>query len=149
MSLPSQLAVWPTLEMFQKLRHLAKFLMGALLQGSPASTAVVSSWRQYSWGPHFRPAPVPLRRGAIAALLAVLSARRRHRTMPLCVRSRQLEPVGGNPSAKHLSLVGISTGEQVKFSPFLPAFGAQTREAEALCERLDMYVHGITETERL
>jgi hypothetical protein len=142
MSLPSQLAVWPTLEMFQKLRHLAKFLMGALLQGSPASTAVVSSLRQYSWGPHFRPAPVPLRRGAVAALLAV-------RAMPLCVRSRQLEPVGGNPSAKHLSLVGISTGEQVKFSPFLPAFGAQTREAEALCERLDMYVHGITETERL
>jgi hypothetical protein len=30
--LPSQLAVWPTLEMFQKLRQLAKFLMGALLQ---------------------------------------------------------------------------------------------------------------------
>jgi hypothetical protein len=43
MPLPSQLAVWPTLEMFQKLRQLAKFLMGALLQGSPASTAVVSS----------------------------------------------------------------------------------------------------------
>jgi hypothetical protein len=32
MALPSQLAVWPTLEMFQKLRQLAKFLMGDPLQ---------------------------------------------------------------------------------------------------------------------
>jgi hypothetical protein len=79
MPLPSQLAVWPTLEMFQKLRQLAKFLMGALLQGSPASTAVVSSCslvartfapRRFPCGAGRLPPSLPSANGCAAAAAA-------------------------------------------------------------------------------